>query len=276
MPSFRSLGRGGEGCSVGLSCRFCSELSPSSTGREASVAPLGEAASYPRAWEGPACAGTSARLLVRASRAKTGLLALYSLSLSSPPAPDGVGMGAKTKQQQKKKKNATKTIGGPPAAPLPLFLLSWAPFYASHRSGRVHFCTMGNCCDCFRSDSTNDYLQSPRGEALFCGCRADNFGGIPMLNPLKTDCPVVYLLLIPGHIPNWHTRPPTATALSRTKFGADGSSIWLLLVGACCFRTRIYFMLRNIIVERAVISVSQRTTEMTRERTACRPRRRNR
>ena len=136
MPSFRPLGRGGEGCSVGLSCRFCSELSPSSTGREASVAPLGEAASYPRAWEGPACAGTSARLLVRASRAKAGLLALYSLSLSSPPAPDGVGMGAKDKQQKRdevqptKKKTPLATSGTPP-----LFLLSfWAPFFLHGRS----------------------------------------------------------------------------------------------------------------------------------------------
>lgn len=93
-----------------------------------------------------------------------------------------------------------------------------------------------------------------------------------MLNPLKTD----YLLLNTRTHSQLAHRPPTARALSRTKFGADGPSIWLLLVGACCFRARSYFMLRNIIVERAVICISQRTTEMTRESAACRPRRRSR
>ena len=95
-----------------------------------------------------------------------------------------------------------------------------------------------------------------------------------MLNPLKTDRPVVDLLLNTRTHSQLAHRPPTARALSRTKFGADGPSIWLLLVGACCFHT-YYFMLRNIIVDRAIISVSQ-PTEIPRESTACRPRRRSR
>ena len=92
-----------------------------------------------------------------------------------------------------------------------------------------------------------------------------------MLNPLKTD----YLLL------NTRTHSQLAHSASHSKssFADEVRCGWTFDLAAACggmLLPRSYFMLRNIIVERAVVCVSQRTTEMTRESAACRPRRRSR
>lgn len=91
-------GCGGEGCSVGFSscCSCCSELFPSSTGREGSVASLAEArneeaASYPPGVGGTRLCGNLRKIAGYGLQGRHWLTSLFSCSLSPARClPNGV------------------------------------------------------------------------------------------------------------------------------------------------------------------------------------------